>query len=129
MSPHLYLYSWSDPTLSEALVSRIMESAEIKRALYPPPGPNASTAKGGGKTKVGSQWQLCLNLLGEDPKYKEALAAVTTSKERTAYANKIKNRLRAMAKITREYMDEMGQTGAGIHSADEIDTSLNNTFT
>ncbi|KAJ7442706.1 hypothetical protein B0H11DRAFT_2347649 [Mycena galericulata] len=86
---------WSDPALSEALIARIMEDKDIKRALYPPPGPNASTAKGGGKSKVESQWQLCLNLLEEHPKYKEALAAVTTKKERTAYANKIKNRLRA----------------------------------
>ncbi|KAJ7128002.1 hypothetical protein C8R44DRAFT_554394, partial [Mycena epipterygia] len=59
--------SWSDAARSEALVARIYEDRDIKRALYPPPGPNASTAKGGGKTKVAAQWQLCCNLLGEDP--------------------------------------------------------------
>ncbi|KAJ6570351.1 hypothetical protein B0H10DRAFT_1748530, partial [Mycena sp. CBHHK59/15] len=59
--------SWSDVSLSEALIARIMEDKDIKRALYPPVGPNASTAKGSGKTKVGSQWALCLALLDEHP--------------------------------------------------------------
>ncbi|KAJ7483848.1 hypothetical protein B0H11DRAFT_2231993 [Mycena galericulata] len=89
-----------------------------------PPGPNASTAKGGGKTKTESQWQLCLNLLVEDPKYQEALDTVKTKKEQVAYANKIKNRLRTMAKLTRNYMTEMGETGTGIRSAAEIDTNV-----
>ncbi|KAJ7734192.1 hypothetical protein DFH07DRAFT_967741 [Mycena maculata] len=122
-------FDWSDPALTQALITCIMEDRDIKRALYPPPGPNASTAKGGGKTKTSSHWQLCLNLLGEDPKYKEALAMVTTAKERLAYANKIKNRLRTVARMTRQYMDEMGQTGAGIRSADEIDMTVTNSFT
>ncbi|KAJ7434202.1 hypothetical protein B0H11DRAFT_1664722, partial [Mycena galericulata] len=121
--------SWSEPALSQALIACIMEDRDIKRALYPPPGPNASTAKGGGKTKTESQWQLCLNLLGEDPKYQEALDAVKTKKEQVAYANKIKNRLRTMAKLTRVYMTEMGETGAGIRSAAEIDTNVTNSFT
>ncbi|KAJ7205818.1 hypothetical protein GGX14DRAFT_327153, partial [Mycena pura] len=121
--------SWSDPTLSEELVAQIFENRDIKRALYPPPGPNASTAKGGGKTKTSAHWLLCLKVFGEKPKYKKALAAVDTAKDRTAYANKIKNRLRSMAKITRDFMDEMGQTGAGIRHADEIDMGVDNTLT
>ncbi|KAJ7775996.1 hypothetical protein DFH07DRAFT_696726, partial [Mycena maculata] len=123
-----FLCRWTHE-LSEGLIACIMESADIKRALYPPPGPNTSTAKGGGQTKVGAQWQLCLNLLGEDPNFKEALEACITTKEQTAYANKIKNRLRTMAKMTRKYIVEMGQTGAGIRNADEIDTSVSNAFT
>ncbi|KAJ6489363.1 hypothetical protein DFH09DRAFT_948169, partial [Mycena vulgaris] len=87
-------FSWSDVALSESIVACIMEDREIKRALYPPVGPNASTAKGGGKTKVAAHWKLCLAVLGEHPKYKDALAAVSTAKERTVYANKLKNRLR-----------------------------------
>ncbi|KAJ6622112.1 hypothetical protein B0H10DRAFT_1944944 [Mycena sp. CBHHK59/15] len=120
---------WSDPALSQALISCIMQDRDIKRALYPPPGPNALTARGGGKTKTSSQWQLCLNLLRDDPKYNEALASVMTTKERTAYTKKIKNHLRTMAKITCQYMDEMGQTSAGIRSADEINMSVTNSFT
>ncbi|KAJ7200133.1 hypothetical protein GGX14DRAFT_314083, partial [Mycena pura] len=58
---------WSDVALSESIVACIMEDGDIKRALYPPVGPNASTAKGGGKTKVAAQWKLCLAVLGEHP--------------------------------------------------------------
>ncbi|KAJ6528403.1 hypothetical protein B0H19DRAFT_914342, partial [Mycena capillaripes] len=121
--------SWSDHTLSESLLTLIYESRDIKRALYPPPGPNASTANGGGKTKTAAHWQLCLKLFSGHPKYAAVLAAVVTAKERTAYANKIKNRLRAMAKLTRNFMNEMGETGAGIRSATEIDMSVTNSLT
>jgi hypothetical protein len=85
--------SWSDQTLTQDLIARIIENAIIKRALFPPPGPNASTAKGGGKTKSSAYWQLCLLLLGDNPKYKAALDAVSTTKDQTAWGNKIKNRL------------------------------------
>lgn len=34
-----------------------------------------------------------------------------------------------MGRTTRDYIEEMGQTGTGISSADQIDTSLDNTFT
>lgn len=34
-----------------------------------------------------------------------------------------------MAKITRDYDTEMGQTGAGIQNASEIDMSIENSFT
>ncbi|KAJ6514010.1 hypothetical protein DFH09DRAFT_1333265 [Mycena vulgaris] len=49
---------WSDVALSESIFACIMEDRDIKRALYPPVGPNASTAKGGGKTKVAAHWKL-----------------------------------------------------------------------
>ncbi|KAJ6543425.1 hypothetical protein DFH09DRAFT_882654, partial [Mycena vulgaris] len=60
-------FSWSDVALSESIVACIMEDRDIKRALYPPVGPNVSTAKGGGKTKVAAHWKLCLAVLGEHP--------------------------------------------------------------
>ena len=34
-----------------------------------------------------------------------------------------------MATITREYIEQMGQTGEGISQEDEIDMSLKNEFT
>jgi len=34
-----------------------------------------------------------------------------------------------MQKMTKAHMDTMGQTGAGISHADEIDMSMNNEFT
>jgi hypothetical protein len=87
--------SWNADNLSERLLTCISENKAIKRALFPPVGPNASTAKGGGKTKVAAQWLLGVKLFGEDPKYKDTIAAATTPKEQLAWANKVKNRLRA----------------------------------
>ncbi|KAJ7775672.1 hypothetical protein DFH07DRAFT_952065 [Mycena maculata] len=128
MSPHS-LYSWKDPALSEKLIALIMENKYIKQALYPPCGPNASTTNGGGKTKVNAQWQLSVLLLGDLPKYKEVIAACDTPKKQLGYANRIKNRMRMMAKITHGFNTEMGQTGAGIQHSSEIDMSITNQFT
>ncbi|KAJ7791375.1 hypothetical protein B0H13DRAFT_2173092 [Mycena leptocephala] len=123
------LVSWSDVALSEQLIACIVEGRDIKRALFPPVGPNASTSNGGGKTKVAAHWQLCVLLLGDNPKYKDAIEAATTPKEQLSWANRIKNRLRTMGKTTRGYIEEMGQTGAGIERADDIDTTVTNSFT
>ncbi|KAJ7451322.1 hypothetical protein FB451DRAFT_1409829 [Mycena latifolia] len=70
----------------------ITEDKVIKRSLFPPCGPNASTTQGGGKPKINAQWDL-------------------------------------MAKITRAFDNEMGETGAGIKNASEIDMSVENSFT
>ncbi|KAF8166475.1 hypothetical protein K438DRAFT_2025152 [Mycena galopus ATCC 62051] len=94
------------------LIARIIENAAIKRALFPPPGPNASTAKGSGKTKSSA-----------------ALDTVSTTKDQTAWGNKIKNHLPMMGRTTCDYIEEMGQTGTGISNVDQIDTSLDNVFT
>ncbi|KAJ7754333.1 hypothetical protein DFH07DRAFT_707848, partial [Mycena maculata] len=115
------LCSWKDPELSLKLIACIYANKAIKQALYPPCGANASSADGGGKTKVTAQWELAVLLLSDIDKFKQSLAACLTSKQRLAYANKMKNRLRAMEKITRTYDTEMGQTGAGIERASDID--------
>ncbi|KAJ6615359.1 hypothetical protein B0H10DRAFT_2220394 [Mycena sp. CBHHK59/15] len=120
---------WKDPELSLKLVALIMENKSIKQSLYPPCGPNASTTNGGGKPKTNAQWELCLLLLGDMEKYKDTLAAVKTPKEKLSWGNKLKNRMRMMAKITRAFDKEMGQTGAGIVNAAEIDMSVTNSFT
>ncbi|KAJ7603361.1 hypothetical protein FB45DRAFT_1090526 [Roridomyces roridus] len=120
--------NWSDPQLSEQLLAEIIGDAGIKRALYPPPGPNPSTKNGGGQTKVASYFELCLRLFGENPKYKAALEH-TRGEVKTKYADKIKNRLRHMAKTTKRFMNEMGETGAGIRAAADIDMSVSNALT
>ncbi|KAJ7733589.1 hypothetical protein DFH07DRAFT_780603 [Mycena maculata] len=103
---------WKDPALREKLIALIMENKYIKQALYPPCGPNASTTNGGGKTK-----------------YKEVIAACNTPKKQLGYANRIKNRMRTMAKITHGFDTEMGQMSAGIQHSSEIDMSVTNQFT
>ncbi|KAJ7108895.1 hypothetical protein C8R43DRAFT_962832 [Mycena crocata] len=108
---------WKDPQLSVELLMHILENKDIKQALFPPCGPNASTTNGGGKKKIDAQWKLAFILLSKIEKYKEALAAVSTPKEKR------------MARITRACIEEMGGTGAGIQTAADIDMSVTNTFT
>ncbi|KAJ7759920.1 hypothetical protein B0H16DRAFT_1456634 [Mycena metata] len=106
--------------LSHQLISCIVGSAIIKRALFPPPGPNASTTKGGGKTK----------LYGDNPKYKDTIEeAKKVPKQQVAWAGKIKACIKAMSKMTRGYITDMGQTGAGIERAADIDMTKKNSFT
>ncbi|KAJ7174751.1 hypothetical protein C8R46DRAFT_1347809 [Mycena filopes] len=120
----------ADPALSETLLALICEHTEIKRSLYPPCGPNASSTQGGGKPKTAAQWELCVLLVGQLPKYKESIAAATDMPStKLAYGNKIKNRLSAMAKTCRRYNAEMGETGAGIDNASQIDMTKPNSFT
>jgi hypothetical protein len=124
-----------------------MEHAHIKRALFPPCGPNASTANGGGKSKASAHFDLCKHLLGDEDEYKHILErADGDPKNRTALGLKIKNRLRAyvashdaeysvlnvfrrMSKTARQYIAEMGETGAGIDNAAQIDMNVSNAFT
>jgi len=44
-----------------------MDDPAIKRALYPPVGMTPSSQKGGGKPKTDFQWQVCIELFGENP--------------------------------------------------------------
>ncbi|GLB34546.1 hypothetical protein LshimejAT787_0201110 [Lyophyllum shimeji] len=51
------------------------------------------------------------------------------SKLRNSWAEKIKNRLKRMGEITRGYMEEMGETGAGVARECDIDMTADNKFT
>lgn len=87
--------SWKDVALSEQLVAAIIEDASIKRALFPPVGPNASMKKGGGKSKTESHWKICVTLFSTHEKYKAEFEKAKTAQEKVVWSNKIKNRLRA----------------------------------
>ncbi|KAF8234560.1 hypothetical protein L208DRAFT_1376813 [Tricholoma matsutake] len=52
--------------------------------------------------------------------YGEAFNNTTTSAEKSAWTMKIKNRLKVLTKQTHEHIKEMGETGAGIQSAEDI---------
>ncbi|KAJ7872533.1 hypothetical protein B0H14DRAFT_3438924 [Mycena olivaceomarginata] len=111
-------------------MSHISENTSIKQSLFPPCGPNVSMAEGGGKPKVVAQWELCVLRFGEDKEFKDAIAAAAdVPSERTTWSIRIKNHLCKMAQITRAYITEMGETGAGIQNAAEIDTTQSNAFT
>ncbi|KAJ7342722.1 hypothetical protein DFH08DRAFT_938129 [Mycena albidolilacea] len=115
---------------SEKFIALIMEHTHIKRALFPPCGPNASTTKGGGKSKASAHFDLCKLLLADKEEYKDILNRADNSpKDKTALALKIKNRLQAMSRTTRDYITEMGETGTGINNAVQIDMTVCNAFT
>ncbi|KAJ7734969.1 hypothetical protein B0H14DRAFT_2639288 [Mycena olivaceomarginata] len=99
---------WKDQQLSVKLLAIISEDADIKRSLYPPAAPMHPLKKA---------WNVAVALLGEMEKYKDAIAACETAREKLVFANKIKNRLSTMAKTARNYDKEMGQTDAGIKNA------------
>ncbi|KAG1753547.1 uncharacterized protein EDB91DRAFT_1242530 [Suillus paluster] len=91
--------------MSAALLSAITDDPDIKQGLFPSPGTNP---RAGGKTKATYHWALCVILFKEHPDYKSAFL---------------------MSKITRKYMDEMGETGAGITREDKINMDVKNSFT
>jgi len=94
--------SWNtDVALSEALITAITDDRKIKQALFPSPGSNVSSSKGGGKPKTEYHWILCQLLFTDHPSYGEAFKKVLDCDDgpkkatalRRLWGNKIKNRL------------------------------------
>src|SRR5882724_11772071 len=77
-----------------------MDNPVIKRALYPPVGTTPSSQKGGSKPKTDFQWQVCIELFGEDLTYGPAftkacaLSGKAALAARSSWAGKIKNQLK-----------------------------------
>lgn len=78
-----------------SLLTAITDEPDIQDALYPPPGPNASTAHGGGKRKTDHHWTICKTLFTDHPQYGTAfkLALDGRAADRKRWTRKIKNRL------------------------------------
>jgi hypothetical protein len=89
--------SWSIPEHSIALIACINGPIhiDIKNCLFPPPGQNPLTSKGGGKTKTLVYWDLVKAFLVQFIKYWEAIQwIINTSKaanERGQWNKKMKN--------------------------------------
>ncbi|KAH8115354.1 hypothetical protein DFH11DRAFT_1877111 [Phellopilus nigrolimitatus] len=116
-------YTWT-------LIAAILENELIKKGLFPPPGANASTKNGGGKVKTDFHFMLAHEVFGaEGCVYADAFLRAKTKKEKDVWARKIKNRMKRLTELTKRYTQELGETGAGINSAQEIDMSQNNSFT
>lgn len=76
------------------LYTSIVENAEIKRGLFPPPGSNTLTKDGGGKAKAYFHAMLAREVFGgEGCEYKKAFDAAKTKAEKDGWATKIKNKL------------------------------------
>ncbi|KAH9946453.1 hypothetical protein B0H21DRAFT_693672, partial [Amylocystis lapponica] len=77
------------------LITAISEDQSIKCGLYPPPGGNTSSAKGGGKGKTEHHWAICEVLFTDHPRYKARFALVPgDKKQEKAWGLKVKNRLK-----------------------------------
>ena len=93
--------SWSDQTLSQSLITAITDDPDIKQGLFPPPGPNASSAKGGGKKKILWQWKIAVAIFKDHPLYSTAFATAYNCtdpklklKLQTSWGEKIKNHVK-----------------------------------
>lgn len=79
---------------TDTLLTAITDNPEIQQALYPDAGANVSTSRGGGKPKTDYQWELCVCVFTNHPKYSASFALAKTKGQRMTWTNKIKNHLR-----------------------------------
>lgn len=94
-SHHDTTFSWTAEgnALEWNLVNIIFEKTDIKNGLFPKPGKNLSTVKGGGKRKTEHHLKICHELFTEHPKYQDAFNSCTTPKQCAPWAQKIKNKV------------------------------------
>jgi hypothetical protein len=78
----LNVHSWKGPNLMWSLIAAITDNITIKQGLFPSPGANVSTSKGGGKLKTDHQYALAVTLFSKHPKYSEVFMLATTSKDK-----------------------------------------------
>ncbi|KZT25825.1 hypothetical protein NEOLEDRAFT_1024928, partial [Neolentinus lepideus HHB14362 ss-1] len=104
------------------LLRAITDDTNIKQGLFPGPGVNVSTARGGGKLKSDHHWAVCVELFSQHLDYKECFdeAQEGPAKAKKPWSNKIKNKLWKMTLVTKDINKTMGQTGEGITSEDQI---------
>jgi hypothetical protein len=138
------LHRWEDePGLTWKLLTNITDNSVIRMGLYPGPGGNASTQKGGGKNKTEHHWNLAVLTFGDHSAHKDTISKVgKAARDRKPWCMKVKNRLTwyvsqglcnislispaRLEKKTSGYIKDMGETGAGLENAQEIqeDTPL-----
>ena len=73
-----------DQKLSWSLITAITDNPTIKQGLFPSPGANLSSPKGGGKLKTEYHQQLCDDLFTQHPEYLAAWLAVKNAKGKGA---------------------------------------------
>ncbi|KAJ7712743.1 hypothetical protein B0H14DRAFT_2645135 [Mycena olivaceomarginata] len=110
---------WSgDDSLTWTMISHITDDDDTRRSLFPPPG---STKRNGGLSKKHYHFLLAKNCFEDHPVYGEAFKNAVAAKQGDVWAGKIKNRVKAVTDKTREGVNAMGETGAGLESADDIE--------
>ena len=90
---NIRILSWRDPSLTWALIAAITDDPLIKQGLFPSPGANVSTSKGGGKPKTDHHYAVALAIFGEHDVYKDTFALAKGPKEKAVWGKKVKNRI------------------------------------
>ena len=83
--------SWRDPSLTWAFIAAITNDPLIKQGLFPSPGTNVSTSKGGGKPKTDHHYMVTVAIFGEHDVYKDTFKLAKGPKEKAVWGKKVKN--------------------------------------
>ncbi|KAG8927477.1 hypothetical protein FRC01_007378 [Tulasnella sp. 417] len=118
----------NEPELTDALLTSIEEDSDIRQGLFPGCGGNASTAKGGGKSKSKFHKALARMIFAGHGVHGDVYTRASPH-EKKEWGKKIKNCLEKLKKMTISQIEELGETGYGIRDESEIDTSKKNGFT
>ncbi|KAJ7436304.1 hypothetical protein B0H11DRAFT_1998972 [Mycena galericulata] len=106
-----------DFDLTWTLISAIEGDEDISGGLFPGVG---AIKRSGGKPKTYFYHLLAETLFKEHAIYADAFAKAVKPKQLEAWMTKIKNRIKTLVDRAREHIIEMGETGAGMTSKDDI---------
>jgi hypothetical protein len=76
-----------------SLIAAIMDDYVIKQGLFPSPGANVLTAKGGGKPKTDHHYANTLAIFSEYKAYQDVFKLATGPKEKAVWGKKVKNQI------------------------------------
>ncbi|KAJ6602719.1 hypothetical protein DFH09DRAFT_1270577 [Mycena vulgaris] len=110
-------------SLTETLITAIESDEDIRDGLFPGAG---GIRLSSGKPKTHYYYKLAEICFADHPEYQEAFAvkpeykAVQITQQRKLWTEKVKNKIKGLVTKTCENVTEMGETGAGITSADQV---------
>ncbi|KAF8128457.1 hypothetical protein K438DRAFT_2000279 [Mycena galopus ATCC 62051] len=116
------IIDWTND-LTWTLITAIESDPEMRDGLFPGVGAIKRT---GGQPKTHYYYKLATICFDEHEAYKDAFTIDPAqskrfrSQQRKLWTDKVKNRVNALIRKAKENIIEMGQTGAGITSEDEI---------
>ncbi|KAE9387910.1 hypothetical protein BT96DRAFT_947992 [Gymnopus androsaceus JB14] len=127
---------WND-ALVEILLKELMDNPEIKQGLFPAPGTVGRDQEGNPVTKSNSRpkneyyFMLAQAVFGdENSKYKDIFAnKAKDASGKDIWATRIKNKLEELVRKYKKHKKDMGETGAGLTSEDQINMTLTNSLT
>ncbi|KAG0643295.1 hypothetical protein HOY80DRAFT_1095120 [Tuber brumale] len=103
----------NNQALTWALIELMEQKDRYRAGIWSQPGDKTV-----GKKKIHICTELAQELLGKEPRYLEYVRA-----DPTRYGESVKQKLARLAKLYAEKKKELGQTGAGLRNADDIDST------